>query len=180
MSRRWLFTSESVTEGHPDKVADQISDAVLDEVLRNDPSPDDARVACETLVTTGMVVVAGEIFEHVEDLEGTVAEVARVLKPGGTMVCDTINDTRWARFSLVTVGERMPGGPPPHCHDPRLFVSPQRLKAICRRHGIELAVRGLRFSVRDYAAFLLSRGRPVRMVPTRSLAGVYQGKGTKR
>ncbi|HVM19760.1 MAG TPA: methyltransferase domain-containing protein [Egibacteraceae bacterium] len=126
------------------------------------------------------VVVAGEIFEHVEDLEGTVAEVARVLKPGGTMVCDTINDTRWARFSLVTVGERMPGGPPPHCHDPRLFVSPQRLKAICRRHGIELAVRGLRFSVRDYAAFLLSRGRPVRMVPTRSLAGVYQGKGTKR
>ena len=126
------------------------------------------------------VVVAGEIFEHVEDLEGTVAEVARVLKPGGTMICDTINDTRWARFSLVTVGERMPGGPPPHCHDPRLFVSPQRLKAICRRHGIELAVRGLRFSVRDYAAFLLSRGRPVRMVPTRSLAGVYQGKGTKR
>ena len=61
MSRRWLFTSESVTEGHPDKVADQISDAVLDEVLANDPNPDHARVACETLVTTGLVVVAGEI-----------------------------------------------------------------------------------------------------------------------
>ncbi len=53
-----LFTSESVTEGHPDKVADQISDAVLDEVLSRDPS---GRVACETLVTTGMVLVAGEI-----------------------------------------------------------------------------------------------------------------------
>jgi S-adenosylmethionine synthetase len=53
-----LFTSESVTEGHPDKVADQISDAVLDEVLRQDAS---ARVACETLVTTGMTLVAGEI-----------------------------------------------------------------------------------------------------------------------
>ncbi len=53
-----LFTSESVTEGHPDKVADQISDAVLDEVLSHDPS---GRVACETLVTTGMVLVAGEI-----------------------------------------------------------------------------------------------------------------------
>jgi S-adenosylmethionine synthetase len=53
-----LFTSESVTEGHPDKVADQISDAILDEVLRQDPT---GRVACETLVTTGMVMLAGEI-----------------------------------------------------------------------------------------------------------------------
>ena len=54
----YLFTSESVTEGHPDKVADQISDAVLDEILRHDPK---GRVACETLVTTGMVMLAGEI-----------------------------------------------------------------------------------------------------------------------
>ncbi|MDP2877269.1 MAG: methionine adenosyltransferase [Holophaga sp.] len=53
-----LFTSESVTEGHPDKMADQISDAVLDAALRDDPS---SRVACETLITTGLVVVAGEI-----------------------------------------------------------------------------------------------------------------------
>src|SRR5881409_2864889 len=56
--REFLFTSESVTEGHPDKVADQISDAVLDAVLRDDPT---GRVACETLITTGLVVVAGEI-----------------------------------------------------------------------------------------------------------------------
>src|SRR5580693_9929020 len=56
--RNFLFTSESVTEGHPDKIADQISDAVLDEVLRHDPK---GRVACETLVTTGLAVVAGEI-----------------------------------------------------------------------------------------------------------------------
>ena len=55
---RHLFTSESVTEGHPDKVADQISDAVLDYVLSQDPM---ARVACETMVTTGVAVVAGEI-----------------------------------------------------------------------------------------------------------------------
>jgi S-adenosylmethionine synthetase len=54
----FVFTSESVTGGHPDKVADQISDSVLDEILRQDPR---ARVACETLVTTGLVVVAGEI-----------------------------------------------------------------------------------------------------------------------
>ncbi|MDA8274495.1 MAG: methionine adenosyltransferase [Actinomycetota bacterium] len=58
MSTRWTFTSESVTEGHPDKMADQISDAVLDALLAEDP---DSRVACETLLTTGLVLVAGEI-----------------------------------------------------------------------------------------------------------------------
>src|SRR6266487_5585357 len=54
----YLFTSESVTEGHPDKIADQISDGVLDAVLKDDPQ---GRVACETLLTTGLVLVAGEI-----------------------------------------------------------------------------------------------------------------------
>jgi S-adenosylmethionine synthetase len=58
VSSRALFTSESVTEGHPDKIADQISDAVLDAILSEDPS---GRVACETLVTTGLAVIAGEI-----------------------------------------------------------------------------------------------------------------------
>jgi S-adenosylmethionine synthetase len=58
MAREFLFTSESVTEGHPDKVADQVSDRILDAVLAEDPN---GRVACETLVTTGLVVVAGEI-----------------------------------------------------------------------------------------------------------------------
>jgi S-adenosylmethionine synthetase len=66
---RHLFTSESVTEGHPDKVADQISDAILDAILADDPA---ARVACETLVTTGLTVVAGEIttntYVHVPDI----------------------------------------------------------------------------------------------------------------
>ena len=54
----YLFTSESVSEGHPDKVADQISDALLDEFLAYDPN---SKVACETLVTTGQVVLAGEL-----------------------------------------------------------------------------------------------------------------------
>lgn len=58
MSENYLFSSESVTEGHPDKVADQISDAVLDAILAKDPK---ARVACETLVTTGLAMVAGEV-----------------------------------------------------------------------------------------------------------------------
>src|SRR3982750_181359 len=55
---RYLFTSESVTEGHPDKIADQISDSILDAILAQDPV---GRVACETLVTTGLAIIAGEI-----------------------------------------------------------------------------------------------------------------------
>ena len=58
MTERHLFTSESVSEGHPDKVADQVSDAILDAILEKDPM---ARVACETSVTTGLVLVFGEI-----------------------------------------------------------------------------------------------------------------------
>jgi S-adenosylmethionine synthetase len=70
-----LFTSESVTEGHPDKVADQISDAILDEVLRQDPR---GRVACETTVTTGMVFLAGEISTKAYvDFAGTARRVVR-------------------------------------------------------------------------------------------------------
>ena len=57
-SANFLFTSESVTEGHPDKVADQISDHILDEIFKQDPQ---SRVACETLVTTGMAMISGEI-----------------------------------------------------------------------------------------------------------------------
>ena len=61
-----IFTSESVTEGHPDKICDQISDAVLDNILANDPA---AHVACETVCTTGMVLVMGEITtEHYADI----------------------------------------------------------------------------------------------------------------
>ena len=58
MSDSFVFTSESVSEGHPDKIADQISDGILDAILAEDPR---ARVACETLVKTGVVIVAGEI-----------------------------------------------------------------------------------------------------------------------
>jgi S-adenosylmethionine synthetase len=61
MARDYVFTSESVSEGHPDKVADQISDAVLDAILAQDPNPERARVACETMIKTGAVIVGGEI-----------------------------------------------------------------------------------------------------------------------
>lgn len=70
-----FFTSESVTEGHPDKIADQISDAVLDDILKNDPN---GRVACETICTTGLVVVFGEITtNHYVDVQKIVRETVR-------------------------------------------------------------------------------------------------------
>jgi len=73
MAERYMFTSESVSEGHPDKMADQISDAVLDAILAKDPN---ARVACETLVKTGMVVLAGEITTTAEiEYENVVRDV---------------------------------------------------------------------------------------------------------
>ena len=72
---KYLFTSESVSEGHPDKVSDQISDAVLDEFLRQDP---DAKVACETFCTTGLVVVGGEVHSDAYvDIQKTARDVIR-------------------------------------------------------------------------------------------------------
>jgi S-adenosylmethionine synthetase len=73
--KNYLFTSESVSEGHPDKVADQISDAILDEFLKQDP---EAKVACESFCSTGMVVVMGEVkAEAYVDIQGTVRETIR-------------------------------------------------------------------------------------------------------
>src|SRR4051794_25730118 len=72
---QYLFTSESVTEGHPDKMCDQISDAILDAIVREDP---EARVACETATTTGLVVVLGEISTtSYVDFQSIVRETVR-------------------------------------------------------------------------------------------------------
>ncbi|MYL62683.1 methionine adenosyltransferase [Bacillus hwajinpoensis] len=77
MSNRRLFTSESVTEGHPDKISDQISDAILDDILAHDPN---ARVACETTVTTGLVLVSGEITtSHYVDIPKVVRETIQAI-----------------------------------------------------------------------------------------------------
>ena len=81
---RWTFTSESVTEGHPDKMADQISDSVLDAMLAQDPA---SRVACETLITTGLVVVAGEVTTE------AYVDIPKVVRK-------TINDIGYNRGSL--------------------------------------------------------------------------------
>jgi S-adenosylmethionine synthetase len=91
-SRRFLFTSESVTEGHPDKIADQISDAVLDAVLAEDPT---GRVACEVLVTTGTCIVAGEITTN------TYVDVQRIAR--GTIEYVGYNDATYG-FDSNTCG----------------------------------------------------------------------------
>jgi len=73
--KKYVFTSESVTEGHPDKIADQISDAILDAMLTDDPM---SRVACETMVTTGLVIVAGEVTTRTYvDIPGVVRETVK-------------------------------------------------------------------------------------------------------
>jgi 2-polyprenyl-6-hydroxyphenyl methylase / 3-demethylubiquinone-9 3-methyltransferase len=125
------------------------------------------------------VVVAGEMLEHVPDTPAVVGELSRILAPGGTIVIDTIAATAWARFSLVTVGERLPGGPPRGCHDPDLFVDPDELTEEFAGHGVRLRLRGLEPHPIQYLRFVLTRRGRVRMRPTRSLAALYQGLGQK-
>lgn len=124
------------------------------------------------------VVVAGEILEHVADVEGVVEEAARVLRSGGTFVCDTLADTWVCRLLLVTLAERLktvPAG----IHDPALFVDPGRLQEACRRHDIALTVTGLRPRLIDALAWLVHLRSDVRMIPTRWTGVVYQGVGVK-
>jgi S-adenosylmethionine synthetase len=101
-TQRRLFTSESVTEGHPDKICDQISDAILDAILAADPN---ARVACETTVTTGLVLVAGEITTSTYvDMKGIIREtVAEIGYTRGKYGFDAEN-----LAVLVAVGEQSP------------------------------------------------------------------------
>ncbi len=125
-------------------------------------------------------VVAGEVLEHLEDLEGACAELARVLAPGGVLVMDTLARTLFARVALIRIAERLPGGPPHGLHRPDLLVDPGRLGRLLARHGVRLTVlRGLRPSVIDYVRWLLHRAPMVRMLPIRSTAGVYQAIGVK-
>ncbi|MGM9967577.1 methionine adenosyltransferase [uncultured Rummeliibacillus sp.] len=102
MTNRRLFTSESVTEGHPDKICDQISDAILDAVLAKDPN---ARVACETTVTTGLVLVTGELTTTTYvDMKGIVRDtVAEIGYTRGKYGFDAEN-----LAVLVAVGEQSP------------------------------------------------------------------------
>ncbi|MGW0431934.1 methyltransferase domain-containing protein [Micromonospora sp. NPDC003197] len=135
------------------------------------------------------VVSAGELLEHVPDWPVAVAEVCRVLRPGGTLVLDTLNDTPLSRLLAVRVAERLVGVPR-GIHDPDLFVDVRELTAQCARHGVRLRVRGVRPAVWPVARWLLGRAVPAlgrddlvdgarRIVPTWSTAVLYQGVGVK-
>ena len=125
-------------------------------------------------------VVAGEILEHLPDLDAACAELGRVLAPGGVLVIDTLNDTLFTRIGLIRIAEHLPGGAPPRIHDPALLVDPDRLRRLLAAHGVRLGpATGLRPSLRDYFAWTLRRSEQVRMLSTRSTAGVYQALGTK-
>nr|WP_296068496.1 methyltransferase domain-containing protein [uncultured Actinoplanes sp.] len=129
------------------------------------------------------VVVAGEILEHVPDMPGFVAEICRVLRPGGLVVLDTVNDTRLSRLVTITAAE-ITGVAPKGIHDPSLFVDPRRLTAEFARHGVRLRVRGARPGVPGLIRWLVAKrspnGRPLgRVLPTRSTAVLYQGMGRK-
>jgi 2-polyprenyl-6-hydroxyphenyl methylase/3-demethylubiquinone-9 3-methyltransferase len=126
------------------------------------------------------VVVAGEILEHVPDLAGTVAELSRVLRPGGLLVLDTVNRTALARFITVTAGERLRVAPL-GLHDPALFVDPGELTAAFARHGVALRIRGIRPTMTGLLRWLARPDGPPngRIVPTWSTAVLYQGRGRK-
>ncbi|MGC4804086.1 methyltransferase domain-containing protein [Micromonospora sp. DT233] len=137
------------------------------------------------------VVAAGEVLEHVPDWRHTVAEACRLLRPGGLLVLDTLNDTALSRLVAVEIGERLPTVPR-GIHDPRLFVDHRELVAECARHGVDLRVRGVRPELRGTLGWLLRRirarrgpqpttgGPPPRIRPTWSTAVLYQGRGVRR
>ncbi|MEU8549147.1 bifunctional 2-polyprenyl-6-hydroxyphenol methylase/3-demethylubiquinol 3-O-methyltransferase UbiG [Streptomyces roseoverticillatus] len=128
------------------------------------------------------VVTAGQCLEHVEDPFAVVAELCRVLRPGGTLIVDTIPDTRIARLVAITLAENvpLPGRPARGTHDHRLFVNRERLARVARSHGVELRLLGLRPRFRDFIRYLAGRRQEVRMVPIRSTSVLCLGVGTKR
>lgn len=125
------------------------------------------------------VVTAGEILEHVTDLPGAISEACRVLRPGGTLVLDTIANTRLARLLAVTIAENIPGGAPRGIHDPALFVDRDELRRECARHGVPIQLSGLRPSIVDNVLWVIRRRPSVRMLTTRPTAVLFQGHGVK-
>ena len=126
------------------------------------------------------VVVAGEILEHVEDDVAVLAECARLLRPGGTLVLDAIANTRIAPIVSIGIFERIPWGAPQGIHDPALFVDRKRLLAAADRLGLDLRLVGLRVSARDVVSWLRGRRSDVRMKPFFTSAILFAGYGTKR
>jgi len=125
------------------------------------------------------VVCAGQLLEHVADPSTVVAEAGRILRPGGTLVIDCINQTAAARFFAVTVAEWFGGEVVRGIHDPDLLVVPALVVAAGARQGVHLNVRGVRPAAGQLLRWLVTRRGDVRIVPTMSSAVLYQAWGVK-
>jgi 2-polyprenyl-6-hydroxyphenyl methylase / 3-demethylubiquinone-9 3-methyltransferase len=127
------------------------------------------------------VVVAGQSLEHVEDPYAVVKECCRVLRPGGLLIVDTIADTRIAHWLVINLAESLPlpGMPPKGCHDHRLFVNRDRLKAACAEAGVPVQIRGLFPSIPRFLAWFLKLVPEVPIRPSRSSNILYQAVGIK-
>jgi 2-polyprenyl-6-hydroxyphenyl methylase/3-demethylubiquinone-9 3-methyltransferase len=125
------------------------------------------------------VVSAGEILEHVPTPSTVVSEACRLLRPGGTLVVDTVNATALARLIVVTLGERVTRLAPRGLHDPKLFVRPDLVRSVGRQNGVVLTVRGVRPAVGDLLRWLVNRHGDVRLVPTFTTGVLYQAWGVK-
>ncbi len=126
------------------------------------------------------VVVAGEILEHVEDEAAVLGEAARLLRPGGVLVLDSLAATWLADVIAVRLLERVPSGPPRGIHDPALFVDRRRLLESADRVGLDLRLVGLRPSMRDLLARRRGRRTVVRLKPLPTTAVLFAGYGRKR
>jgi 2-polyprenyl-6-hydroxyphenyl methylase/3-demethylubiquinone-9 3-methyltransferase len=128
------------------------------------------------------VVAAGQCLEHVLDLAAVIAECCRVLRPGGTLVLDTIADTFLARLLVITLCERLPlrGMPPRGCHDHRLFVNREKLCRLVSEHGVDLRLRGLLPRLDQGMHWLLGNRPDVRFVPIGNTSVFFQAAGLKR
>jgi 2-polyprenyl-6-hydroxyphenyl methylase/3-demethylubiquinone-9 3-methyltransferase len=125
-------------------------------------------------------VVAGEILEHVTDLPAAVAEACRLLRAGGLLVLDTLAATTLCRVLAIGIAERLPHVAVRGVHDPALLVDREVLVAEAARHGVALALRGLRPSLLDLLTWAAGRQGDVRMLPFSSTAVLFQGTGRKK